>query len=71
MLEYHAYYKLLMMIYDISNRKISLLDAILCALFFFFAENYMIHQGVLALKALKLSDYFMELYCSNNFTGEK
>ena len=28
-------------------------------------------QGVLALKALKLSDSFMELYRSNNFTGEK
>ncbi|XP_072071400.1 eukaryotic translation initiation factor 3 subunit H-like isoform X2 [Arachis hypogaea] len=28
-------------------------------------------QGVLALKALKLSDAFMELYRSNNFTGEK
>ncbi|KAG4933551.1 hypothetical protein JHK87_047553 [Glycine soja] len=27
-------------------------------------------QGVLALKALKLSDSFMELYRSNNFTGE-
>lgn len=29
------------------------------------------NQGVLALKALKLSDSFMELYRSNNFTGEK
>ncbi|KAF3673493.1 Eukaryotic translation initiation factor 3 subunit H [Capsicum annuum] len=29
------------------------------------------NQGVLALKALKLSDSFMELYKSNNFTGEK
>ncbi|KAJ9147251.1 hypothetical protein P3X46_029430 [Hevea brasiliensis] len=29
------------------------------------------NQGVLALKALKLSDAFMELYRSNNFTGEK
>lgn len=28
-------------------------------------------QGVLALKALKLSDSFMELYRSNNITGEK
>ncbi|GMP78261.1 hypothetical protein CsSME_00034263 [Camellia sinensis var. sinensis] len=28
-------------------------------------------QGVLALKALKLSDSFMELYRNNNFTGEK
>ncbi|EEF32586.1 eukaryotic translation initiation factor 3 subunit, putative [Ricinus communis] len=28
-------------------------------------------QGVLALKALKLSDAFMELYRNNNFTGEK
>lgn len=28
-------------------------------------------QGVLALKALKLSDSFMELHRSNNFTGEK
>ncbi|CAL5407031.1 unnamed protein product [Camellia sinensis] len=27
--------------------------------------------GVLALKALKLSDSFMELYRNNNFTGEK
>ncbi|KAL8101437.1 hypothetical protein AgCh_033363 [Apium graveolens] len=29
------------------------------------------NQGVLALKALKLSDSFMELYRNNNFTGEK
>lgn len=29
------------------------------------------NQGVLALKALKLSDSFMELYRTNNFTGEK
>ncbi|KAL6571312.1 Eukaryotic translation initiation factor 3 subunit H [Orobanche hederae] len=29
------------------------------------------NQGVLSLKALKLSDSFMELYRSNNFTGEK
>ncbi|KAI8537712.1 hypothetical protein RHMOL_Rhmol09G0046000 [Rhododendron molle] len=29
------------------------------------------NQGVLALKALKLSDSFMELYRSNNFIGEK
>ena len=29
------------------------------------------NQGVLALKALKLSDSFMELYRANNFTGEK
>ncbi|KAG5231910.1 eukaryotic translation initiation factor [Salix suchowensis] len=29
------------------------------------------NQGVLALKALKLSDSFMDLYRSNNFTGEK
>jgi len=29
------------------------------------------NQGVLALKALKLSDSFMELYRKNNFTGEK
>ncbi|EPS72035.1 hypothetical protein M569_02724 [Genlisea aurea] len=29
------------------------------------------NQGVLALKALKLSDNFMELYRNNNFTGEK
>lgn len=28
-------------------------------------------QGVLALKALKLSDSFMELYRNNNITGEK
>ncbi|CAI0448547.1 unnamed protein product [Linum tenue] len=28
-------------------------------------------QGVLAFKALKLSDSFMELYKTNNFTGEK
>lgn len=28
-------------------------------------------QGVLALKALKLSDSFMDLYRNNNFTGEK
>ncbi|CAN6454259.1 unnamed protein product [Victoria cruziana] len=28
-------------------------------------------QGVIALKALKLTDSFMELYHSNNFTGEK
>ncbi|KAG5099890.1 hypothetical protein JHK82_044942 [Glycine max] len=28
-------------------------------------------QGVLALKALKLSDSFMELYCNNNFIGEE
>lgn len=27
--------------------------------------------GVLALKALKLSDSFMELYRGGNFTGEK
>ncbi|KAA3454681.1 eukaryotic translation initiation factor 3 subunit H-like isoform X1 [Gossypium australe] len=29
------------------------------------------NQGVLALKALKLSDSFMELYRANSFTGEK
>ncbi|KAG6422852.1 hypothetical protein SASPL_113234 [Salvia splendens] len=29
------------------------------------------NQGVLALKALKLSDTFMELYRTNNFKGEK
>ncbi|TQD69638.1 hypothetical protein C1H46_044829 [Malus baccata] len=29
------------------------------------------NQGVLALKALKLSDSFMDLYRTNNFTGEK
>lgn len=29
------------------------------------------NQGALALKALKLSDSFMELYRNNNFTGEK
>uniref|UniRef100_A0A5B6Z2S2 Eukaryotic translation initiation factor 3 subunit H n=1 Tax=Davidia involucrata TaxID=16924 RepID=A0A5B6Z2S2_DAVIN len=29
------------------------------------------NQGVLALKALKLSDSFMDLYRNNNFTGEK
>ena len=29
------------------------------------------NQGVLALKALKLSDAFMDLYRNNNFTGEK
>uniref|UniRef100_A0A1D1XP85 Eukaryotic translation initiation factor 3 subunit H n=1 Tax=Anthurium amnicola TaxID=1678845 RepID=A0A1D1XP85_9ARAE len=29
------------------------------------------NQGVLALKALKLSDSFMDLYRHNNFTGEK
>uniref|UniRef100_A0A5B6Z2K4 Putative eukaryotic translation initiation factor 3 subunit H n=1 Tax=Davidia involucrata TaxID=16924 RepID=A0A5B6Z2K4_DAVIN len=29
------------------------------------------NQGVLALKALKLSDSFMELYRNSNFTGEK
>ncbi|GLT98455.1 hypothetical protein SLE2022_159590 [Rubroshorea leprosula] len=29
------------------------------------------HQGVLALKALKLSDSFMELFRTQNFTGEK
>ncbi|KAK4749095.1 hypothetical protein SAY87_026544 [Trapa incisa] len=29
------------------------------------------NQGVLALKALKLSDSFMDLYKNNNFTGEK
>lgn len=29
------------------------------------------NQGVLALKALKLSDSFMELYRTNNFNGEK
>ncbi|KAJ4830328.1 Eukaryotic translation initiation factor 3 subunit H [Turnera subulata] len=29
------------------------------------------NQGVLALKALKLCDSFMELYRNNNFTGEK
>ncbi|XP_008794937.2 eukaryotic translation initiation factor 3 subunit H-like [Phoenix dactylifera] len=29
------------------------------------------NQGVLALKALKLTDPFMELYRNNNFTGEK
>lgn len=29
------------------------------------------NQGVLALKAFKLSDSFMELYRSNSFTGEK
>ncbi|KAG6527701.1 hypothetical protein ZIOFF_009827 [Zingiber officinale] len=28
-------------------------------------------QGVLALKALKLTDSFMDLYRNNNFTGEK
>ena len=28
-------------------------------------------QGVLALKALKLTDPFMELYRNQNFTGEK
>lgn len=28
-------------------------------------------QGVLALKALKLSESFMELYRSNSITGEK
>ncbi|XP_078434665.1 translation initiation factor 3 subunit H1 [Wolffia australiana] len=28
-------------------------------------------QGVLALKAMKLSDSFMDLYRSNNFTGDK
>ncbi|KAJ6390158.1 hypothetical protein OIU77_024387 [Salix suchowensis] len=29
------------------------------------------NQGALALKALKLSDSFMDLYRNNNFTGEK
>ncbi|CAA2957492.1 eukaryotic translation initiation factor 3 subunit H [Olea europaea subsp. europaea] len=29
------------------------------------------NQGVLALKALKLADSFMDLYKNNNFTGEK
>lgn len=29
------------------------------------------NQGVLALKALKLTDSFMDLYRKNNFTGEK
>ncbi|KAI3942801.1 hypothetical protein MKW92_000643 [Papaver armeniacum] len=29
------------------------------------------NQGVLALKAMKLTDSFMELYRNNNFTGEK
>lgn len=29
------------------------------------------NQGVLALKALKLSDSFMELYRTHNFNGEK
>lgn len=28
-------------------------------------------QGVLALKALKLTDSFMDLYRNQNFTGEK
>lgn len=28
-------------------------------------------QGVLALKALKLTDSFMDLYRNNNFIGEK
>ncbi|CAN6901702.1 unnamed protein product, partial [Brassica oleracea] len=34
-------------------------------------ETFMNYPGALALKALKLSDSFMELYRGGNFTGEK